>query len=43
MRYYLSHETERARMAERAHQRVIDGRNTYRDRLEVILSAAKEG
>jgi spore maturation protein CgeB len=42
VRYYLSHEAERRRIACAGYRRVITGRNTYQDRLETILQYVKE-
>jgi spore maturation protein CgeB len=36
--WLLGHRVEAREMAERAYRRVTAGRNTYRDRLETILS-----
>ena len=37
LRWLLNHETERKQLAHSAHQLIINGRNTYRDRLESML------
>lgn len=37
-RWLLDHDKERARLAAAAHGRIINGRNTYQDRLEAILA-----
>jgi len=42
VRYYLSHEAERRRIACAGYQRVITGKNTYQDRLATMLQYAKE-
>lgn len=41
VRYYLTHDTERAYVAEAVHQKIVSGRNTYKDRLEQILELCK--
>ena len=40
VRYYLTQEKERKRMAEAAYRKVTSGKHTYKDRLENILQAA---
>ena len=42
VRYYLSHEEERQRIAQAGHQKVTNGGHTYRDRLTRILQAAED-
>ena len=38
LRWLIDHENERSRMALAAHRLVVNGKNTYRDRLETILA-----
>ena len=38
LRWLLSHDDERARLAAAVHARITSGRNTYRDRLETMLA-----
>jgi spore maturation protein CgeB len=38
LRWLVGHESERSRMSASAHKLVIEGKNTYRDRLETILA-----
>ena len=40
-RWALKNPVERRRMARAAHERIITGHNTYKDRLEQMLAAAK--
>jgi spore maturation protein CgeB len=39
VRYYLSHDKERQRIAEAGHRKATEARHTYQDRLERILQA----
>jgi spore maturation protein CgeB len=39
VRWLLAHESERLRLAEAAHRLIVDGHNTYADRLSAMLSA----
>jgi spore maturation protein CgeB len=43
VRYYLEHESERRRIATNGYRRVIDGGNTYLDRLRQIVAAGSLG
>jgi spore maturation protein CgeB len=40
IQFYLAHDSERRRMAQRARDVVTLGRHTYRDRLEELLHEA---
>jgi spore maturation protein CgeB len=40
VRYYLLHQAERARIAHLGHEKIVRGRNTYKDRVEQILGCA---
>jgi spore maturation protein CgeB len=40
LRWLIDHDTERNRLAVNAHRLIVEGRNTYRDRLETILERA---
>jgi spore maturation protein CgeB len=42
IRYYLTRDAERAAIADRGHQRVVGGHNTYRDRLDTIIKFIHE-
>jgi len=41
-RQLLSDDMERQRLADAVHQRIVAGRNTYRDRLQTMLQAAEQ-
>ena len=38
LRWLVEHENERTRLAAAAHRLIVEGKNTYRDRLETILA-----
>ncbi len=38
LRWLLAHEGERARLAAASHRLIVEGKNTYRDRLGAILT-----
>jgi spore maturation protein CgeB len=40
VRWLLAHEPERRRLAEAAHRLIVDGHNTYADRLTAMLGAS---
>lgn len=43
VKYYLSHEKERKRIAEAGYRRCVRGKNSYHDRLKEVLAAAGVG
>ena len=42
VQYYLTHDQDRERITKEGHRRVTTGGHTYRDRLDQILSLARE-
>jgi hypothetical protein len=38
LRWLLDHDAERARLADAAHRLIVNGKHTYRDRLEMMLA-----
>ena len=40
LRWLLAHDAERARLADAAHRLIVNGKHTYRDRLETMLARA---
>ncbi len=43
LRWLLTHNEERQRLARVAHHLIVDGRNTYADRLTEMLREMKDG
>ena len=41
LRWLLEHDDERQRLAGAAHQLIVGGKNTYRDRLETMLEVSR--